>query len=236
MDKRLDNENTNICEELNEDIFMAIFRKGAYEYLEDGINEFRDFPNFSLPETGEKKILNLINKQVRKEKVNRILKKLVKIAAIFFIIVTVCTITIISVEALRVPILNLFTYTEEKITDIEFIDNQSNVEGVSFEDCFEYVPEGFELASEEIDGLDASLIYTNMDEESIFIDMYYGGSSLGVDTENAEYGEIIINESKGFYSTKNGSANLVFTKNEYVYSIIANLDLSEIIKIAENIK
>ena len=108
MDKRSYNENTNICEELNEDIFMAIFRKGAYEYLEESVNEFKDVPNFSLPETGEKKILNLINKQVRKEKANRILKKLVKITAIFFIIVTVCTITIISVEALRVPVYNFF--------------------------------------------------------------------------------------------------------------------------------
>ena len=57
-----------------------------------------------------------------------------------------------------------------------------------------------------------------------------------MDTENAEYGEIMINESRGFYSTKNGSTNLVFTKNGYAYSIIASLDLSEIIKIAKNIK
>ena len=235
MDKRLDNENANICEELNEDIFMAIFRKGAYEYLEDGINEFKDVPNFSLPETGEKKILNLINKQVRKEKANRILKKLVKIAAIFFIIVTVCTITIISVEALRVPVYNFFINSKDEITNVQVNETTSEAQNnSSFEPS--YLPEGFELASTNEDGDFFSQFYMNNNEDTIIINQNSSEGFFGIDTENAEYDSIKINNSNGFYSEKNGTTQLYFYTEYHSYLIISTLDITELVKIANSIQ
>lgn len=220
------------------DIFLALFRKGAHEYLEnDLLGDLPDSDDTSrLSEICNKKIKNMIKQAIRKEKRTWITKRLPRIAVIVLVVLAICSATVMSVEALRVPFLNLFINSEERKTDIEFNKDQAIVEDESFAVLFEYIPKGYELVSEEIEEQDVSLMYLNSDEETIFIDMYYGGSSISLDTEDAEHGEIKINGEQGFYSYKDGLTMLVFSKNEYVYSITASIELEEVIRIAENIK
>lgn len=221
------------------EIFIALFRKGAYEYLEhDMLGELPDKDRNNILEFSDIKdirIRKMINRAIHKEKKIRIAKFLPRIIAIVLVVFAICTITIMSVEALRVPFFNLFVNTKEKITTIEADQGQPSDKN-SFADLFEYIPNGYELMSEDNQDNTASFIFTNGNGDNIFIDMFNKEHSAGVDTEDAKYNEIMINNFQGFYSIKNGTTNLVFIKDNHTYLILGSIDLEEIIKIAENIK
>lgn len=240
MSENRENKSINDTNRFDDEIFIALFRKGAHEYLENDLigdlSERKDKMESGLSEAAEKKIKKMINQAIRKEKNRRIVKRFPRIVAIVLIVIVICSITVMSVEAFRVPFLNLFVRTEEKITDIEFDQDQANDDVDSLTDMFGYIPDGYELTFDDMQEQDTTFIFTNEREESIFINKFNGKGNYGVDTEGAEYDEIMINEYQGFYSIKNGLATLVFTKNGYAYSISASIDLTEIIKIAENIK
>lgn len=237
---KINDNNTN--QELNsfeDEIFIALFRKGAHEYLENDMlgklpdQHRNDTHKFS--EIKDRRIIKMINQGIHKEKKKRVAKLLPRIIAGVLIALIICSITVMSVEALRVPFFNLFVNTKEKITTIEVDEGQTS-DNNSFADLFEYIPDGYEMMSEDNQDNTTSFIFTNGNGDSIFIDILNKEHSAGVDTEDAEYNEIMTNAFQGFYSIKNGTTNLVFIKNNYTYLILGSIDLEEIIKIAENIK
>ncbi len=240
MSSNKENNSTSSYNRFDDEIFVALFRKGAHDYLENDL--FGDLPENTddvqsgLSEIANKKIKKMISQAIRREKNMRIIKHLPRIVAIVLIVVVVCSITVMSVEALRLPFLNLFVNTEEKIMDIKIEEGETYDEDNSLAGLFGYIPEGYELTSEDNQNQATTLIYINKKGESIFIKRFDSEGNLGVDTENADYGELLINDDIGFYSTKNGLTTLVFSKNEYAYYISASIDLSEIIKISKNIK
>lgn len=237
MNKREETTLNNRADHFDNEIFLALFRKGADEYLEndlliDGDNIDKES---QISEVADKRIQVMIKQAIRKEKSKRAARTMPKILALFLAVLFVFIVAVMSVDALRVPFLNLFVHTEEKITDINFNTEQMG-EGESFEDVFSYIPIGFELVSEEMQGRDVSLLYVNQAGERIVINIHYDGSDIGLDTEGSHYNKIMIKEQLGFYSSKNGFTNLVITKDGYAYTISSTIKLPEIIKIAENIK
>lgn len=220
------------------DIFLALFRKGAHKYLEnDLLGDLPDSDDTSrLSEICDKKIKNMIKQAIRKERNKLNIRRLPKIAAIILIVIAVFSTTIFSVEALRVRFLNMFIETQEEVTDITFEDSESQNEVLKNDNEPGYIPDGFKLTSiEEIDNR-TTLFYTNNNGDTIDIDRYSTGNNIGIDTENAEYGNIKINGHDGFYSIKNGFATIVFKTDEYAFLVTGNIDISEIKKIAENLK
>ncbi len=238
MSKQTENNNNPIVNDLDEDIFVALFRKGAYEYLEDSLLVEDNSSNDSLSETSEKRIMKMIKNQLRKERTAHFVKRLPKIAAIILIVFAVCTVTILSVEAFRVPVFSFFINTKEEITDIKINDELSPYEEeVETSHASEptYLPEGFKLTTMEEFGEGFINSYYNSVGNSIIIYQLDIDSDLAVDTENAKYGSVEINGHEGFYSIKNGSSQLVFTTDDYAYWIIADLVILDVIKIAESI-
>ena len=235
-----DNNTMNDKNSFDDEIFIALFRKGTNDYLEN--NLLTDLPEkksgteSGLSEFTEKKIKKNIRQAIRREKSMRIMKRLPRIAAIVLIVIAVCAITVMSVEALRVPLLNLFVHTEEKIMDIDLEEGQANDEDTSLSDMFGYIPKEYELTSEDIQEQVASFNYMNINEDSIIIDRYVGEGKISVDTENAECGNIMINGNQAFYTIKNELTNLVISKDGYTYMIYGSINFEEIVKIAENIK
>jgi len=221
----------------DDEIFIALFRKGAHEYIEnDLLGELSDKNDtHRLSEISDKKIKKMVNQAIRKENNRRRIKRFPRVAMIIIIMLAVCSIAAMSVEALRVPFFNLFVNTKEKITTIEINNGEKN-ELDSLEDLFGYIPDGYELESEDIKEQVAAFVYTNENKDSISIYRFLGEGSVSVDTEKAEYSEMIINSNKCFYSVKNGETNLVYVKDGYAYLISGSINLEQIIKIAEKIK
>ena len=230
----------NDANRFDDEIFVALFRKGAHDYIENdllvNLPEEESDTEPGLSEVAEKKIKKMIKQAIRRGKSMRIVKRLPRIASIALIVIALCAITVMSVEALRIPFLNLFINTEDKITTIDFDEEQSSSDN-SLADLFGYMPEGYELTSEDNLEQGIAFVFTNERKKNIIIEKYSEEGSSGIDTEAAEFAEIMINENnQGFYSTKNGEISLVFTKDGYTYFISANMNLTEITKIAEKIK
>lgn len=240
MSKSWEENSNKEVHSFDDEIFTALLRKGAHEYLEndllDDLSENKDDAQSELSEATKNKIKRMIRQAIRREKSMRIVKLVPRIAIVVLIFIAICSITVISVEALRVPFLNLFINTKEKITDIEMNEGQTIDEENNISVLFGYIPNGYQFMSEDAQERVTTFIFINENEESIFIKRFSDEGTLGADTENADYDVVMIKENQGFYSVKNGITTLVFTKNEYAYSITASIDLDEIIKIAENIK
>ena len=227
------NTKNDFVNQLDDDIFIALFRKGAYGYLEDGLSDDKSDTGDRLSDSCEKRIMQLVKKEVRREQTGKIIRRLTKVAAVFLIVLVVCAVTIVSVEAFRVPVFNLFIKDNVKSTDISVAPNETVQE---HETKTLYIPAGYELTSTE-DLVDTTkYIYFNAEGESIFINRYSLGGSFGIDTEDAETGQIDINGSEALYSVKNGLTSLTFKTNDYAYLIQAPVELSEVIKIAESIR
>ncbi len=223
----------------DDEIFVALFRKGAHDYIENdlliNLPEEKKDTEPGLSALTKKKIEKMIRQAICRERSMRIVKHLPRIAAIALIVIALCAITVMSVEALRIPFLNLFINTKDNITVIDVGEEQLSSD--NFGELFGYIPEGYELTSENNLEQGMAFIFTSGSKEDILIERYIEEGSLGIDTEAAEFAEVMINENnQGFYSTKNEEISLIFTKDGYTYFISANMDLSEIIKIAEKIK
>lgn len=240
MSRRVDTNSKLNDDHFNDDIFIALLRKGANEYLKNDLSlkqpceEKKGKSNLS--EVTDKKIKNMIKHAIRKEKGSKAKKVAPKILVVTSAICLVFFVTVFSVSALRAPFLNFLVHTEEEITDIDLNNQQDMMIGESFEEIFGYIPKGFELESEEIQRKNVRLSFKNENEEIISIKIYQDGSDIRFDTEESEYYEIMIEEEQGFYSIKNGFTNLVFAKDEHAFFIVTSIEFSEVIKIAENIE
>lgn len=233
MTKSGNTKNDEIVDQLNDDIFIALFRKGAYGYLENGLADEHSDSGDTLSDSAEKRIMQLVKKEIRREQTGKAIRRLTKVAAVFLIVLAVCTVTIVSVEAFRVPVFNLFIKDNDESTDVSVTPNESAPE---YETKTLYVPAGYELTSTE-DLVDtAKSIYSNAEGTSILINRYSLGGSFGIDTEDAETGQVDINGFEALYSIKNGLTSLTFRTEEYAYLVQAPIELSEVIKIAESIQ
>ncbi len=221
----------------DDEIFVALFRKGAHAYLQNDL--LSDMPKDTptdLSDMGDKKIRKTIGRAIRREKNRRMARRLPRAMVIVLIVIAVCTGTMMSVEAFRTPFLNLFVNTEEKKTDIEIGEVQAGDEGGYWTDMFGYIPSGYELTSEDIQEQAAFFTFTKSQNDSIVVDRYLGEGSICIDTESADYGDTMINGHQAFYTIKDDFTTLVISQDGYAYMIYGSIDLEEIIKIAENIK
>ena len=221
-----------VIQKLNDDIFIALFKKGAYEFLEKISSNYSAESESVLSEACDKKMLALVKKEVHKDNARKNLRRAAKIAAAVIIFLVVCSVTILSVEAFRVPVFNLFIRSDENSTHISVGDAPTSL--LSFNEP-SYLPSGYELEkTEDFGGMD-TLIYINDQGNTIIITRYSTGSNFSIDTENAEVGNLDINQYEGLYSIKDGTVLLTFRTAEYAYLITAPIDLSEAVKIAESI-
>jgi hypothetical protein len=235
MNKSGDMGKDEAVRQLNEDIFLALFRKGAYEYLENGTADDNSDPNDTLSDSGEKRIMRLIKKELRREKTGKAVRTLTKVAVIFLIVLAVCAVTIMSVEAFRVPVFNLFVNANDEATDISVGKDMPGTAPQEFASKSIYMPAGFELTSTEEYAETIRYIYSNAEGRSIIISRYSLGSYFGIDTEDAETGQVDINGSEALYSIKNGVTLLTFKTDEYAYKIEASVELPEVVEIAKSL-
>lgn len=100
-----------------------------------------------------------------------------------------------------------------------------------------YIPEGFELESNE--NLSKYLILRYSNTQGIYFTTYKASSSTEIyfDTENLDTQNITINNINYTYGTDAfGNSNVIWTVNDYVFRIDGNLSAEELLKIAVTIK
>ena len=102
-----------------------------------------------------------------------------------------------------------------------------------------YIPDGFELTSSNEDSDLREYVYATVDEKILIVGLYSSETAdVGVDIEDVTFEEITINDDQAFlsYNESFGVGTLVVGNSKYMIVISGELEKSELIKIAENIK
>lgn len=125
---------------------------------------------------------------------------------------------------------NLDRFSRYKITE----NNKNSVKG---EIAVGYIPEGFRFESSNYLSKHTTLKYKSNNGEFFTIFKYSSAVEVDFNTEFSNSEEIILNDIKYVYCKGNqGTDNLIWTKNDYVYRISGLLTLEELLKIAKDVE
>lgn len=234
---------------LQEDYEDLVFRKIMSIHLEEEskqiLEEMKNNKSDEKPDTD--KIRKLIKKNERKDQINILTKYLKKV---FLFAASFCFVAIISISSVVVA----FADVREAVTDIiyhlVFEENErytvvSVGETTGFVDpeiydwegayAPTYMPDGFEYALRD-DSKDYHFVgYTNKDKY-VYISQFNNGMAK-VDTEDfVEKEEIIINGSNAIILKKGSLNSISWRLGDTIFWIRSNIETTELLKIAENIK
>lgn len=130
------------------------------------------------------------------------------------------------ISAIRKPIIGFIVHYEDLLSDIEYVtDEESDLE-FEFECEKPQIPEGFKLVREkQLDGY-YSVEYENETGDYIWYTQFVvDGSSLSVDTENANAKEIEVNGYKALETSKYGTNTLTWTNGVYGFTLVGTCDI-----------
>lgn len=212
---------------------------------EDELEEQISFP----PELDAriKKLLSRYNMKVNlKTAWNTTTKVFPKVATFFFVIFISFTILVTSVNAVRATVLNFIIEARKEYTNINLKEDgldasQQEISGIppEWKDVYvpTFVPAGFRITKAESLTFTKIVHYANDHGQLIVFQQHHGENiNIGVDTENAVSERILINGQEGLLVEKNGRTTLIWHNNDFLYSLMSEIDKNELIKMAESIK
>jgi len=213
---------------------MHLLEQHELEEAEKEIEELNEQPEYQPNPHEEMLVMKIIDHVLRRQKWKHALKTTSRIlqkasAFLAIILIGVCM-TVVTVEAVRVPFINWLIRLQGDSTTIHFSaeHDTSDIE-------FGYLPEGYEatLVSTSSEGT-----YYSIENEAgniIFLMIYSLDTGINVDTENAEVAEFILNGQKATSICKGEDNALIWAKGQYSYMLEGKLPIEELIQIAKNI-
>jgi len=165
-----------------------------------------------------------INRRVR---FKQSLRSLSKVAVFTLVVFGVCSTLVLSVDALRIPVLNFFLRDSERYTVIA-LDEENQMVQTEFEniqkniECL--IPDEYSLTLEDISEHGTmQLIYQNGDNEFISLAVTSASGQLVMDTESADIERMKINEQDALFVDKDGF-HIVWMNPEsgFSYDLFAN--------------
>jgi len=179
------------------------------------------------------KVLEKQNKRIK------ILKKLATVAALITVVlITSLSIVTLTVEAVRVRVLNFFMETNEKYTifRIEEVNEDTRV-NIPWDSYYypSYLPKGYLLENASSYGSTLIIEFSNTEGSQITFSQTPNGTDFNIDTEDSKLSEVMINNYKGFLIEKENKV-ILFWNDEYnSFSILSNDNFLELINIAKSI-
>lgn len=184
----------------------------------------------------EEKMQNIFRKERNKLLFKKISKYSKRVAIFFIAFVIVSGVTIFSVEAWRIKIMNFIIEMNQTHSEIRFSEEITKGNAYkSNEITLGYIPEGFELERRDVNVGGIDLIFTRKENYFVF-SMDDINSKMGIDTENASVRKTTVNGREAFYSSNDNVNILVWHDEEFVYKLSGKIEENEMVKIAENIK
>lgn len=180
----------------------------------------------------EKKLLNQADKSAGTKKGKQGLKVLL-VAAILIILLSVSA---FSFNPFKSFVYNVFSRGTEFIFNYNKREEDDFLNGI-----YEYIPKGYKLIEDEKYKQSKRIIYKSGSNRIIMISNAVKHSSLHIDTEKAETGNIKVNQYDGYYSITDSNIILLWSTGKYYHYIVADFNediitLDSVLKIAESRK
>mgnify|MGYP003289271378 CR=1 FL=1 len=218
---------------MSDDNFRKALSDALTTYYETSIPyiEEHDFsPDF------DKKMEKLINrcKKPYFKMINTMSKKVACVAGVFLI---ASSVTIMSVDALRNRIADLFVKQSKDHSIIRYEGN--DISPSSIEDIYEitYDLSGFDIVYTDYDNFSRYTTYIK-DNTTIYFNQYVKEFyDVNVNTEDAELSTITINGHEAIYFLDNRQYyHLIWDNGDYIISLSSNIGKDALIDIAESVK
>lgn len=160
------------------------------------------------------------------------------IACILIIILSFAS--VMSVSAVRKQVFEFISEIFEKYSQIHYEKSEPTDMPTINSDNFEaklpeYIPEGFELYLEDMQGI-VRLDYAKDNDYVSYEQMRIEQVSMQINTEGVELVDLTFNDLPAKYYSNQGVQNLIWYDDIYQYMVSSTLDREEVFKVAESIK
>lgn len=191
-----------------------------------------------------KKMLGAAFRKKNNQLINkRTYKALNKVAVIAFICTVLFSVTVVSVEAFRLQVLNFLISFEKEYTSIRLdSENSNNIIGdnlyMTWKNSYvpTYIPEGYKIAGLNYTSDYKTINYINNENKRLVFAELDASMESNVDTENAsEIRNITINDNEGLLVVKDNQITIAWSTSTRVLVLSTQLDIENSIQIAESI-
>lgn len=200
-------------EEITMELLMDEYAEAEGEML---WNEFQaaeeDGEVPDIPDDLDQKCRNVIRsastKINRRVRFTQGLRALGKVAVFTLVLFGVCSTLVLSVDALRIPVLNFFLRDSDRYTVVALDEQNQSIQeelenirnGIGF-----LIPKDFDLVTEDISEHGSlQLIYQNENDGIITLSVTPASGQVIIDTESTNMEKVKINEIDAFYTEKDG--------------------------------
>lgn len=195
----------------------------------------------------DRRMAQLLRQQSRPLRRKRAMGALGRAAVVLLTVCAVAFGSIMSVEALRLQVMNMALQWGEKAASFRYSRQGESpapqtdqlTEGIPYAPA--YVPQGFEVKQVQREAGLIGLIYENTDGTRIYLDIFKmdGELSVSVDNEHSTYQTIKINglDAHLFTATSTDESSFVlWNTDEYQFTLASVIDANELVKMAKSIK
>ena len=210
----------------------ALIKKALFAVAMQEVKLMDSFPEVDLPHSEEYlSSIVTIPCQVRiiKDKKHSLKKKLlIGLVAALLAVLTAC--------ALSKPIVDFVERVHNGFT--ELISGENDVKKIESFYMPTYLPEGYKIASESYHESSFSVVWENEENKIIFYQRILSNSSIIIDTEDATYDSLYIDEQKVYYALKNHQYSFFWENDVYSFQLQCSdtIPREEIEKIISNIQ
>ncbi|ADY54475.1 hypothetical protein Sgly_0104 [Syntrophobotulus glycolicus DSM 8271] len=226
---------------------MASYAEHEGKILMQQNEELKNDPVYQPTTEAKRKFKKILNRQYYKQKTKNCFQAsyryLNKAAIIFLFIIILLSISVVTIEAVRIKVLNLFINMQEKYTEIRLEDRGGeNIAGnniyINWDNAYAPtdIPLGYSISNLLNNKSFKTIEYTNDNNGIIIFQQFDDDVISNVDTENADSIEKIkIQGHEGLFVNKDGKQTITWGNDTYIFSITTNLQKEDIIKIAESV-
>jgi hypothetical protein len=182
----------------------------------------------------------LQNKKNRERRASKI-KALQRVAVIILVVSAALTVSLFSVDAFRVKIINLIMEIRTEYTEFQLVDEKAEMKGDRIVDWTNayvptYIPEGYLVESSENGDNIKAILFINGDGKIIDYAQYSEAASFNYDTEGATVKDVTVNGNDGKIIVKGYNYSVVWKYEGGIFVVMTQISAEETLKIAENIK
>lgn len=222
---------TNDKKDKNEELFDHIIEYGASSWTDEISPD--NIPEEELSDQLNQKIDNMFSSARKRVNRKRRFITAQRIAAVFVMLLTMASITVMSVEAFRVPVLNfIFKTTKQNKVLVKFQNEEKDPELI-----FKYIPTGYHFKQKRVTKNGDFCIYQYKDNEqkSLYIQINYNIDSKSyTNLDKTGYTQFKDNQIDYYYLE--GSYNqLLWYRNNCIFKISSKHAKNELLKIANGI-
>lgn len=200
-----------------------------------------DIPEIPTSKAFEKKMQKLIKEQRRTPGTNKFLRYMKQTVAAVLVAALVSFCGLMTVEACRIKVIEVIVYVFNELTDYRFSSEGATTDEIMLpEIIFGFVPEGMSECENRITASNRRYILYEDANEGFFEltqqPIHSGGAyEMILDTEDAIYETIHINENEAYTKEKPDNNDIIWTSGNIVYHLYGNIDMGKMKEIAEKI-